>query len=235
MPTTTTQEDQTASPPLTPKRLGGDRWVRIPATWGVYLQLLKSRGDDPKPRYTFINQRLTILSPGPSHEARKKRVGYFIEEMFQSLKIRFQPYGGVTLLRREKFRAGTEGDDCYYLNNIAAVRGKHEFIMGRDPAPDLAVEVVISHSEADALAAYALFGVREVWVCKRFEVVFLVLGPDGKYTLSPTSACLPFLSSEELTPWIYRDDVPDEFSVRELFRAWVVETLAPRPRPQPPR
>jgi Uma2 family endonuclease len=211
-----------------------DDWVQVPATWGVYLRLLQARGERPRPRYTFFNKRLTIVSPGPSHEARKKRVGVLIEDMFLLLKIRYQPYGSETLLKQERSRAGTEGDDCYYLNNIAAVRGKDRFVMGQDPPPDLAVEVVISHPEGDALDAYRTFGVREVWVCKRSEITFLVLGPDGQYAASPTSACLPFLTSEELTPWVFREDLPDEFSVRELFRAWVLETLAPRLHANPP-
>jgi len=211
-----------------------DDCVQIPATWGAYLRLLKAKGERPKPRYTFFHKRLTIVSPGPSHEARKKRIGVLIEDMFLLLKIRYQPYGSVTLLKRERSRAGTEGDDCYYLNNIAVVRGKDQFVMGRDPAPDLAVEIVISHREDDALAAYRLFGVREVWVCKRSEVTFLVLGTDNRYAVSQTSACMPFLASEELSPWVFRDDLPDEFSVRECFRDWVLETLAPRLRANPP-
>ena len=46
--------------------------------------------------------------------------------------------------------------------------------------------------------------------------------------MSPTSACLPFLTSDELTPWVYRQDLPDEIALRGLFRRWVSDVLAPR-------
>jgi hypothetical protein len=47
-----------------------------------------------------------------------------------------------------------------------------------------------------------------------------------------TSACLPFLKSEELSFWAFRQDLPDESELRYQFRAWVTETLAARHRPK---
>ncbi|MCA1684377.1 MAG: Uma2 family endonuclease, partial [Planctomycetia bacterium] len=102
---------------------------------------------------------------------------------------------------------GTEPDTSYYLTHINHLRGKRKVVMGQDPPPDLVVEVVVSHPEGDALEAYRRFGVREVWVCKESGLEFLVLGADGQYAGSPVSACFPFLTSEELAPWVYRDDL----------------------------
>jgi hypothetical protein len=62
---------------------------------------------------------------------------------------------------------------------------------------------------------------------------FLVLGADGHYAQSATSACLPFIiSADELSPWVYRQDLPDETALRRLFRGWVETTLAPRLHPE---
>ena len=119
----------------------------------------------------------------------------------------------------------------YYLTNIDLIRGKEHIVMGQDPAPDLVVEVVASHPLGDTIEVYRRFGVREVWVCKRSKLLFLVLGPDGRYAPSSTSACLPFLKADELNLWAYRHDLPNESELRYQFRAWVTETLAPRVRP----
>ena len=106
----------------------------------------------------------------------------------------------------------------------------------RLPTPDdvlLLIEVAdatLQYDRTTKLALYARFGVREVWICERSELYFLALGADGRYAASATSKCLPFLTSAELTPWAYRQDLRDESEVRFLFRAWVNETLAPRHR-----
>lgn len=207
-----------------------DHCLQVPATWGAYLRLLKAQGEKSNPRYTYVKGRLTIVSPGKSHDSLEERLGGLIEDLFFAFQMPYLKYGHMTLLKRVGSRAGKEGDKCYYLNNLSIIKSKRDLVMGIDPAPDLMVEVVFSHPEHDALKAYALFGVREVWVCKQSEVTFLVLGPDGQYASAATSACLPFLSSEELTPWAYRDDLPDDLTLRVLFRAWVVETLLPRVR-----
>jgi Uma2 family endonuclease len=212
----------------TTKRLGRDHWQQIPATWGAYVRLLHARGERPAPKYTFCNERLTIVSPGASHEALKARLAGLIEDMFVELSVPFQPFGSLTLRGGIAQRKGTEGDSCYYLTNIDRVRGKKKLTMSKDPAPDLVIEVVISHPVRDALKVHSAFGVREVWVCTETELELLVLGPNGLYVKAATSDCLPFVSSDELSPWVYRDDLPDEGAVRRHFREWVRSTLACR-------
>lgn len=135
------------------------------------------------------------MTPGPSHEAIKSRLGGLIEDILIGLQITFKPYGQVTLLEAADVRTGTEGGECYYLNaaNIDMIRRKKRLVMGQDPPPDLAVEVVATHPLGDTLDVYRTFKVPELWVCKRSEVDFLVLGPDGRYAPSATSLCLPFL------------------------------------------
>jgi hypothetical protein len=106
--------------------------------------------------------------------------------------------------------------------------------MGVDPAPDLAVEIVVSHPVNDALKVHASFGVREVWVVRKQELKFLVLGEDGRYHDAPSSSCLPILSPGDLTPWVFGENFPGELELRIQFREWVANVLAPRLNPQPP-
>ncbi|GAC1473496.1 MAG: Uma2 family endonuclease [Isosphaeraceae bacterium] len=214
----------------TEKTPGLDHWACLPATWELYTGLLKARGDRSRPRYTFVDGRLTVVSPGLPHEHLKSRLGGLIDDLLVGLRIPFRPTGEVTLLRTRDSRAGTEADASYYLSNLPLVLGKKDLLMGSDPPPDLVVEVVVSHSERDALAAYQRLGVREVWICTERALEFLVLEEEG-YVSSPTSAFLPVLAASELSAWVFRQEPGDEAELRLLSRDWVDQALAPRYRP----
>jgi Uma2 family endonuclease len=212
----------------TATRQGGDHWETIRVTWEQYVALVREDPRRRRPKYTFVDGRLTILSPSYSHEILRARLAGMFEDIVVGLLIDCQPSGEATLLSESSSRAGTEADATYYLTNIDKLRGKTDLIMGDVPPPDLATEVVWTHPVKAALEAYRRIGVREVWVCRKANLEFLVLGSDGQYRVSRKSACLPFLESDDLTPWVYRQDLASETRLRRLFRLWVTETLAPR-------
>ena len=172
-----------------------DGRVVVPSTWETYRALLRERGDRCRPRYIYLDGRLTIMSPGASHEFWKSRLGALIEILFEELGIDFHPTGSTTLLDSRGSRTGVEADESYYLSRIGRVVGKSDLVMGIDPAPDLVVEVVVSHGESEAIEAYRRFGVREVWVCKADGLSFRVLGEDGQYCESPVSSLIPTLAT----------------------------------------
>lgn len=208
--------------------LGVDQWVVLPATWEIYTGLSAARGEKSRPRYIFVDGRLTVVSPGCPHESVKTRIGGMIEEMLTSLRIPFKGLGSVTLLTARFPRTGVEADETYFLSDIARVHRKRDLVVGEDPAPDLVVEVVISHPSHDSLEAYRRFGVKEVWLVTETGIEFLVASPEGAFAPSPFSGLLPFLNSEEITPWALREDPEGDVEARIQFRAWVTETLVPR-------
>jgi Uma2 family endonuclease len=205
-----------------------DQWVVIPTTWETYRALLEERGEKCRPKYTYVDGRLTAVSPGHSHEEVRKRIAGMIEDILVGLMIDAHASGQVTLLKDSRSRAGNEADESYYLTNIERVRGKKDLVMGVDPPPDLVVEVVFSNPEDDALEAYRRLGVREVWVCKGAELLFLTASPEGRFERSPVSSVLPFVLADELAEWLYRSEYPSDTRLRHAFRTWVAETLAPR-------
>jgi Uma2 family endonuclease len=210
-------------------------FMQVPATWGAYLRLVKARGDLARPKYTYLDGVLTIMSPGYNHEHLKSRLSWMVETALVLLPVNFLASGELTLRRGgRKWRKAAEGDASYYLTNLDKVAGKARVRMSEGPPPDLVVEVVISHDADESLKVYAAFGVREVWVCDARRLRFLVLGGDGAYAETPTSVCLPFLSAEEFGYWTHRQDVALEAEVRGLFFRWVTDVLAPRARPQAP-
>lgn len=217
--------EKVSTPKLT---LDGDRWVQFPATWDAYQSLCESRGEKSGPRYFYFDGRMTAVSPGVPHEGAGARLGGLIEEILVGLRIKAYPLESVTLWRSSLPRGGAEADKTYYLSNIDRIRGKKKLVMGEDPAPDLVVEIVVSHPPDDALECYRVFGVREVWVVEDDEISFLELGSDSLYKASSTSACFPFLSAHEIALWTFRQDIDDEIELRYQFRAWVLDTLAPR-------
>ena len=212
-----------------------DPWQQVPATWGTYLRLVRDRGGRGRPKYTFCDGRLTIVSPGFDHESLKVIVGGLIDDVLVGLRIPHRGAGETRYLKKGGGRAGTEPDLSYYLSNLARLLGKKRLVIGEDPPPDLVVEIVATHPLGDSLEIYRRFRVPEVWVCASSGIDFLVLGPDGRYATSAASACLPFLSAAELSRWAYRLDLPDDSELRYQFRSWVTETLAPRraQRPEP--
>ena len=223
-----------ADPVVSKVRPGRDQWVAIPASRGTYLRLLDDRGERSRPKLIYLDGRLTIVSPGFSHERLRTRVESLLKMVLTFLDVPFISAGKTTLKDVEKQRRGCEPDASFYLTRLDGIRDKTDLVMGRDPAPDLAIEVVVSHPVDDALAAFGSFGVREVWVCEGGALRFLAPGGDGRYAPSPVSVCLPFLASDEMEAWVYRDDLPDEATHLKLFIAWVTQTLAPRAGRQRP-
>ena len=212
------------------KKMGSDRWMQIPSTWGAYLRLLKARGERNRPKYTYCQGRLTIVSPGAYHELSKCRLSFLLEMAFVLLEIPFQAYGELTMKEGKPKRKGTEPDSCYYLTNIEKMNCRKKIVMGEDPPPDLVIEIVSTHPVEDALLVHAAFGVKEVWVCEDEQVRILSLGDDQQYHLALSSGLLPFVDVTEFSFWTYRTDLPNEFAVRREFMDWVNNDLAKRPR-----
>ena len=119
--------------------IGEDRWVEFPATWKIYNALCARRGEKSRPKYTFIDGRMLVVSPGHSHESFGSRVIALIQEIVVELAIHCHVAGSVTLKKTAKSRAGTEADATYYFRHFKSIQGKENLVMGVDPPPDLVV------------------------------------------------------------------------------------------------
>lgn len=216
----------------TPTRadLGADRWVEFPADWNTYTSLLDSRGERGRPRYLYLDGTMTVVSPGTRHEILKSRLGWMIADMLVGVGIDFCETGQVTMFDAAGRHTGAEADESYYLTHVERVARSRRLVMGVDPAPDLVVEVVVSHPETDALEAYRRFGVREVWVVRESGLEILVRDDAGRHAASPVSSLLPTVTADELDAWLFRQDPGGELPVRRQFRDWVEGTLVPRVR-----
>jgi Uma2 family endonuclease len=217
---------------------GPDTALRVPCTWRGYAELMKARGENPAPRYTYIDGRLTAVSPGPEHESAKMRLAEMVLTLLRAGRLRSRFGGSVTLWGGFRVgnedRKGTEPDLCYYVRDTPVLRGKKKLRMGVDPPPHLAVEVAVAHDPADQLAVLHHYHVPEVWLCQA-EVVEIrkrLAGPGQAWLTLAWSEQLPFVSAAELTRWVF-DPTEDDTDWADQFRAWVEAVVRPRVPPAP--
>ena len=65
----------------------------------------------------------------------------FIKAMLEELDIEFLSLGSTTF-KNQAMLQGIEPDDCFYIQNEAAVRGKDRLALTIDPPPDLALKLI---------------------------------------------------------------------------------------------
>jgi Uma2 family endonuclease len=193
-------------------------------SWDLYKQLLREVGNRPI-RMTFDNGSLEIMSPLPRHEKWGNRIGRMIEIISLELNLPIEPLGSTTF-KRKKLGKGLEPDECYYIQNAAAVRGKDRFNLAVDPPPDLAVEVDITSRSIKREPIYRALGVPELWRFRANRLAVRLLGPDKTYLPSGVSAAFPFLPLAIFEAFLLRMEHEEQTSVLREFRDWV-RTLKP--------
>nr|WP_200892538.1 Uma2 family endonuclease [Aliterella atlantica] len=120
-------------------------------SWQTY-QALRSELSERRLRLTYNRGTLEIMAPSPEHELNKKVMGRFVETLAEELGIQVYPLGSTTFQRPEL--SGAEPDECFYIRNIALVRGKKRLDFSVDPGPDLVIEIDITSSSPNRLQVY---------------------------------------------------------------------------------
>jgi Uma2 family endonuclease len=123
--------------------------------------------------------------------------------------------------RRKRKQRGLEPDECYWIANEPAVRGKYKFDFRVDPPPDLVVEVDVTSSSLDRMSIYAVLGVPEVWRFDGRTMTFNELRSNGKYAAIADSKSFPGVSNSDVQGFLAQHQQLDETSVIRQFRAWV--------------
>jgi Uma2 family endonuclease len=206
---------------------GDSRVVLRDIGWEGYETVLRLRGERRRPRLIYLDGSLVLMSPSYRHERASERLGLFVAVVTAELDISCTPSGATTFRRRDLDK-GVEGDKTFYFANEVRIRGQKDLDLNIDPPPDLAIEVEVTHPGNEALQIYAAMGVPEVWHCDEQALRVLRLGPDGTYAESPTSLALPFLTPEDIHPWLFQPrTIPESRWMRQL-QTWVRDVLVPR-------
>jgi Uma2 family endonuclease len=191
--------------------------------WPTYLAILEDLGEH-RGRVTYDQGEFEIVSPSKRHEHSKRLLGRLIETFTEELGIKIQSVSSTTL-NREDLGRGVDADECYYVANEPAVRGREEIDLARDPPPDLAVEVEISRRTLRRIDIYAVLGIPEVWRYDGQSLRVSQLQADGQYLETGRSAAFPTLPIPEVERFLAERDRLDETELVRSFRRWVRENL----------
>ncbi|MBP87199.1 MAG: hypothetical protein CMJ64_10845 [Planctomycetaceae bacterium] len=207
------------------------RFVFDGLTWATYETLLDSLGENHL-RHTYLEGSLEVVTPSYDHEWSKTLLGDFVATLCRVSRIP-RKNAGSTTMKDEDWDRGLEPDECFFIGDesVAAMRGKTQFDVSRDPPPDLVVEIDVTASSDHRIEMYRLKGVREVWRSKNDTIVFLGLSKNGHYRQIKKSRHFPLLTSQELTRFVaMRHELGDDTEVELQFEEWVREQIKPRKR-----
>jgi Uma2 family endonuclease len=191
-------------------------------SWEMYESILEELGEGYAIRLTYYKETLEIRMPLPKHEKAKSLIGDFVKLMLEELNIDCDVLGSTTFKSKEML-SGLEPDDCFYIQNEAAVRGKDRLDLTVDPPPDLAIE--IDNSSQTSLNCYEALRVPELW---RYDgqVLKIYLLQEGKYIESNTSPNFPDFTIIDIIPqYVDRSKTEGRSPTIRAFRAWVREQL----------
>jgi Uma2 family endonuclease len=168
--------------------------VRLSAIdWRTYSRLLRDLAERTRVRLTYDRGELEIMSPLLEHDDDCWFLGDLVFVLTEEFKLPLKR-GGSTTLRRRLRRRGIEADACFWIANALRMAGRRRLNLRRDPPPDLAIEVDVTHSTLDRLGIYAALGVPEIWRLSGDELTFYVPGPDGTYTAVAKSLSFPLIA-----------------------------------------
>jgi len=211
--------------------------VRIPTkqrflldnvSWQCYTRLLHVFSDRHL-RLTYDRGVLEILTFSFEHETAGRFLGRLVITVTEELNLQIKD-GGSTTFRLKKKWKGLEPDDCFWIANEAAVRGKTKIVLRIDPPPDLAIEVDISRSSMDRMRIYATLRVPEVWRYDENGLALFTLNADAKYDPATASTCFTIpITAADLQPFLnLRGQVGDNEIVKQ-FRNWLRSKLGAAP------
>ena len=199
------------------------QFLRLSAIdWRTYTRLLYIFAERPGYRLTYDRGELEIMSPRLEHDDDDGRIlGDFVYDLTTELGLPLKRGGSTTLRRRLKQR-GIEADECFWIASAHRMAGRRRLDLRRDPPPDLAIEVDVTHSSFDRFGIYAALKVPEVWRLDGDTLTFYILGADGTYTASERSRAFPQVAPADLLGFLQKArQAGDENVVMRQFRKWI--------------
>jgi Uma2 family endonuclease len=176
--------------------------------------------------------RMTLVSPGKTHEESDCRLDMLIMAVCSVLQISFKAHRS-RLYPVPGTRRGYMPDESYFIQRYREAADPTRY----PSPPDLVTEIVVTHPAADALIDCALLSVPEIWVwdIPRGELTFYLLQTRGRhkgqYRPGPTSRVLPMLHLAEVIERL-KDPTTDDGQFLRNCQACAEQVLVPRQRGQ---
>ena len=200
----------------------GQRIQLKDVNWDEFEAILAELGDKRACRIAYSDGVLEIRMPLPEHEVDKELIGDMVKILLEELDIDNECFGSTTF-KRQDVAKGIEPDQCFYIENHAAMIGKRRIDLTVDPPPDLAIEVDVTSKTG--LDAYLALGVPELW---RFEEgrLRISLLQNGQYQDANSSAHFPqFPIIEGVSQFLDRAQIEGRSQTLKAFRQWAREGM----------
>ena len=109
---------------------------------------------------------------------------------------------------------------CFYIQNLDAIKGRLDINLNTDPPPDLVLEIDVTSKSLDRLPIYARLGVPEIWRYEagRLRIYHLI---DAEYFEASTSLAFGNFPVREIPAFVQRNMVTGRSALEKLFIAWV--------------
>lgn len=170
-------------------------------SWKTYESLLQEQAERSGTHFTYNNGDLQIMVESYKHGNYSRYLEYLVIEIADILEIDLNPAGSTTF-KQEKKKKGFEGDGSFYFKNAGIVRGKEEINLSEDPAPELVLEIDITHGSLSKFPIFAGIGIEEVWRFDGEKVLFYRLENEDYKKISE-SVCLKDVRSETVTELLF--------------------------------
>lgn len=191
-------------------------------SWQMFEDILEELGESRAARVSYSKGMLEIMTPLPEHEDDKVMIGDLVKALLEELDVEFRSLGSTTFKNQEMLQA-VEADDCFYIQNEAAIRGKKRLDLSVDPPPDLAIEIDLT--SRTKFNNYEALGVPELWRYDGQKLQRNVLA-NGNYLETKISYNFPNLPIVEVShQYIEQSKVQGRNATMKVFRSWVREQI----------
>lgn len=188
-------------------------------SWREYEALLENVSDASGLRISYDGGTLHVMTLSSEHESYTRLIEALVRLLSTKLRIRVLSFGSSTIKKRAEDK-GSEPDGCFYVQSAAVIGHKLHIDFGKDPPPDIVVEVDIHHESLFKFPVYAALGIPEVW---RFDGKALLMYnlTQGEYVAAESSRALPMLTSSTLTQFLALGQRQDQYDIVLAFEAWL--------------
>jgi Uma2 family endonuclease len=188
-------------------------------TWETFQDLIQELETQPSKRLTYDNGNLEIWTPVQPHERFKRWLGRIVEIITEETGQEIASLSSTTW-HRQDLAKGVEADECYYIQNEPAVRGRMAIDLTIDPPPDLAIEVDITSLSLPRLPIYGALGIPEIWRYDGTRSQILIWQTDT-YQSVDRSQCLPIVTPTVLDSFLSQVLTTGETRWAKSIRTWV--------------
>ena len=198
----------------------GQRVLLEDVSWQEFEAILSELGEHRAARVAYDNGILEIMTPLPEHERNKETISDLVKALLEELDIEFLPLGSTTF-KNQLMKKGIEPDNCFYIQNETAVRGKDRLDLTVDPPPDLALEIDVTSRTHPNI--YEALKVPELWRFEKgkLQINVLQLGKYVELAFSPTFPNFPL--SQVIPEYLLQCKTVGRNKTMRAFRSWVRE------------